>query len=526
MEESNIARIGFFGDKHEFEVYVVTDDTCMIPHFHVRDALKSGVLNASLRLDVYQYVLHGKSKDRLQDYTLSLLADFMAQPCRSPHYRNNYEYTVNIWNMNNETQLSIKFEDDNIIIPDYQKTNINNKKDTIMNKKTVVCEYVGFGHPDVVADMISDAILDEFLKKDPKTRAGIEVMVKDNIVVLGGEIKSQGRIDYDSIVRRVFESLPYPANHHLSADEIKVINLIGKQSPEISRGVDKEDGSVNAGDQGWVCAMATNETEDYLPLGVHVAKKICQYVASQTELGLGPDCKSQVIVDYDKEGHGRIDSILVSTMHQGNLENDRQVIFSMIQDNKIGFCNNIFSKYFLCDDEPKIIINPNGEWRIGGSVSDCGITGRKIVVNQFGGYCPVGGGNLHGKCMSKVDRSAAYMCRYLAKNIVAAGVASTAIIELSYIIGEPQPSSINVELTDNLYDADDVTEWIKANVDLSPSGIIKRFDGGYPRYFNTARFGHYGKTDKEMQDNRTALSYPWEKTDLASDLFHFLNTKK
>jgi len=128
MEENNIARIGFFGNKHEFEVYVVTDDTCWIPHFHVRDALKSGVLNASLRLDVYLYIYHGKSNDRLQDYTLSLLADFMAQPCRSPHYINNYEYAVNMWNMNNETQLSIKFEDDNIIIPDYQRTNINNKK--------------------------------------------------------------------------------------------------------------------------------------------------------------------------------------------------------------------------------------------------------------------------------------------------------------------------------------------------------------------------------------------------------------
>lgn len=396
-----------------------------------------------------------------------------------------------------------------------------------MNKKTVVCEYVGFGHPDVVADMVSDALLDEFLRQDPDARAGIEVMVKDNIVVLGGEVKSKGRIDYDATVRRVFSSLPYPASHHLSADEIKVINLIGKQSPEISKGVDQESGLIGAGDQGWVCSMATSETEDYLPLGVHIAKKICQYVASQKELGFGPDCKSQVIVEYGEKGHGRIDSILVSTMHQGDLETDGKAIATMIRDNRMGFSDYIFSKYFLCAlQKPNIIVNPNGEWRVGGSVSDCGVTGRKIVVNQFGGYAPVGGGNLHGKDMSKVDRSAAYMCRYLAKNIVAAGVASTAIIELSYIIGEPQPSSINVELTDNLYDADDVTEWIKANVDLSPSGIIKRFDGGYPRYFNTARFGHYGKTDKEMQDNRTALSYPWEKTDLASDLFHFLNTKK
>ena len=386
-------------------------------------------------------------------------------------------------------------------------------------KRTVVCEYVGFGHPDAVADQVSDALLDEFLKQDPNTRAGIEVMVKDNIVVLGGEVKSLGKIDYDSTVRKVFGSLPYPANHHLSADEIKVINLIGKQSPEISRGVDKEDGTVAAGDQGFVVAMASNETEDYMPLGMHVAKKVCQYVASQTVLGFGPDCKSQVITVYDEKGHAYIDSILVSTMHQGDLDADRKTIETMIRHNRMGFSQYVLAKYFLCTvHKPKIIVNPNGEWRIGGSVSDCGMTGRKIVVNQFGGYCPVGGGNLHGKDMSKVDRSAAYMCRYLAKNIVAAGLAATAKVELSYMIGRAQPSSVYVQLTGSDYNADDVTEWIKANIDLSPSGIIRRFDGGYPRNLHTARYGHYGKTDKEMEDKAIARIYPWERTDIAYDL--------
>lgn len=388
-------------------------------------------------------------------------------------------------------------------------------------KRTVVCEYVGFGHPDVVADMASDALLDEFLKQDPNARAGIEVMVKDNIVVLGGEVNSRAMIDYDATVRRVFASLPYPANHHLSADEIKVINLIGKQSPEISRGVEGEDGTVNAGDQGWVCAMATNETNDYLPLGVHIAKKICQYVAAQTELGLGPDCKSQVIVEYDEKGHAKVDSILVSTMQQGDLESDRKTIETAIRCNKIGMDNIAFMKYlYLTAHRPQIVVNPNGEWRIGGSVSDCGMTGRKIVVNQFGGYCPVGGGNLHGKDMSKVDRSAAYMCRYLAKNIVAAGLAATAKVELSYMISVAQPSSVYVQLTGSDYNADDVTEWIKANIDLSPSGIIHRFDGGYPRYYHSARYGHYGKTDEEMKDELTARLYPWEKTDSSDWLIH------
>jgi len=386
-------------------------------------------------------------------------------------------------------------------------------------KRTVVCEYVGFGHPDAVADQVSDALLDEFLKQDPNTRAGIEVMVKDNIVVLGGEVKSKGKIDYDSTVRKVFDSLPYPVNHHLSADEIKVINLIGKQSPEISRGVDKEDGTVAAGDQGFVVAMASNETEDYMPLGMHIAKKICQYVASQTALGFGPDCKSQVITIYDEKGHAYIDSILVSTMHQGDLEADRKTIETMIRHNRMGFSDYVLTKYFLCTaHKPKIIVNPNGEWRIGGSVSDCGMTGRKIVVNQFGGYCSVGGGNLNGKDMSKIDRSAAYMCRYLAKNIVAAGISDTAKVELSYMIGVPQPSSINIELNRSQDRTDDIIQWIKDNVDLSPSGIIQRFDGGHPRNLHTARYGHYGKSDKEMEDKAIARIYPWERTDIANDL--------
>ena len=392
-------------------------------------------------------------------------------------------------------------------------------------KRTVVCEYVGFGHPDAVADQVSDALLDEFLKQDPNTRAGIEVMVKDNIVVLGGEVNSRSKIDYDSVVRRVFASLPYPANHHLSADEIKVINLIGKQSHEISRGVDKKDGTVAAGDQGFVVAMASNETEDYMPFGMHIAKRICQYVASQTALGFGPDCKSQVITEYDEKGHAYIDSILVSTMHQGDLDADRKTIETMIRHNRMGFSDYVLTKYFLCTShKPKIIVNPNGEWRIGGSVSDCGVTGRKIVVNQFGGYCSVGGGNLNGKDMSKIDRSAAYMCRYLAKNIVAAGISDTAKVELSYMIGVPQPSSINIELNRNQDRTDDIIQWIKENVDLSPSGIIKRFDGGSPRYYNTALHGHYGKTDEEMKDAETAKLYPWEKTDLVGGLLHFLNT--
>jgi S-adenosylmethionine synthetase len=218
---------------------------------------------------------------------------------------------------------------------------------------------------------------------------------------------------------------------------------------------------------------------------------------------------------YDEKGHAYIDSILVSTMHQGDLDADRKKIEAMIWCNRMGFSDYVLTKYFLCTaNKPKIIINPNGEWHIGGSVSDCGITGRKIVVDQYGGYCTVGGGNLHGKDMSKIDRSAAYMARYLAKNIVAGGLAETAKVELSYIIGNPQPSSINLEMDRNMDLSDGIIQWIKDHVDLSPKGIIQRFDGSYPRYYHTARYGHFGKTYKEMQNEQTALLYPWEKIDL------------
>lgn len=396
-----------------------------------------------------------------------------------------------------------------------------------MSKKTVVCEYVGFGHPDMVADQISDALLDELLKQDPNARAGIEVMVKDNTVVLGGEVKFEGTVDYDATVKDVFQNIPYPSGHHLSPREIKVINLIGRQSPEISRGVDKADGTISAGDQGFCVGMATNETNDYMPLGMHVAKKICQYIARLTDRGFGPDCKSQVIVEYDEKGNARIDSVLVSTMHQGDLEQDRRTIEALIRANQMKVWDYVFVKYFLCTGrKPKIIVNPCGEWRIGGSVSDCGITNRKIVVNQFGGYAPVGGGGLSGKDMSKVDRSGAYMCRYLAKNIVAAGLADTAKVELSYMIGVPNPSSINIELNRGQENIEVITEWIKANIDLSVSGMFERFDGIYPRFFHFSRLGHYGATDKEMQEARMQRLYPWEKTDFAGALAHFLNTKK
>lgn len=383
-----------------------------------------------------------------------------------------------------------------------------------MINKTIVSEFVSYGHPDKIADQIADAILDEYLKLDKNTRAGIEVMVKDNVVVLGGEISSKATVNYDTIVRYVFNDIKFPDNHHLNPDNIKIINLIGKQSPEIHQGVDKSETVIGAGDQGFMVGYASNETETFMPLGHYIAKKLCQYVCDYKAVRLGPDTKTQVIVDYDNKGVAKVASILVSTMHQCDLKIAREEIEKIINSNMMNIEKGIFEKY-IKDKGVKIDINPCGSWRIGGPISDCGVTGRKLVVDQYGGYCNIGGGAYSGKCMSKVDRSAAYMARYLAKNIVASGICSTAKVELSYMIGVPEPSSINIEMDRNQDNAYIIKEWIRKNIDLTPYGIINRFDGYCPRYYNTAKNGHYGVI---VNNNETEKLYPWEKVDIHKDI--------
>lgn len=383
-----------------------------------------------------------------------------------------------------------------------------------MVKKTIASEFVSYGHPDKIADQIGDAILDEFLRKDKNVRAGIEVMVKDNIVVLGGEISSIETIDYESTVRSVFDDIRFPENHHLNPDNIKIINLIGKQSTEIHQGVDKSDKVIGAGDQGFMVGFASNETPVYMPLGIYIAKKICQYVSVKNEYKFGPDTKSQVIVDYDENGNASISSILVSTMSQIDLYSTREAVKIMIKHNMFGLEDELFEKYIKGKDI-KIDVNPCGSWRIGGSISDCGVTGRKLVVDSYGGYCNIGGGNYSSKDYSKVDRSAAYMARYLAKNIVASGLCNNAKVELSYMIGIPEPSSINIEMDTNVSKTEEVKKWITEHIDLTPYGIIKRFDGSYPRNLYLSRNGHYGV--KVVNDITSAL-YPWEKIDFSEEL--------
>lgn len=397
--------------------------------------------------------------------------------------------------------------------------------------KVITSEFVGYGHPDKVADQISDALLDAYIEGDKNTRAGIETMIKDNVVVLGGEVKSKAHVDVEDVVRSVMDNINYPESHHLSGSEIKIVNLIGKQSPEISMGVDKgqiDCKSIGAGDQGFMVGMATNETNEYLPLGVYVARQICQSITYLD--GFGPDVKTQVTVDYSGKTP-KITTIIVSTMHSGkfNLAEVRNTIRDGVLNNDLASMNvlnqTIYNEYIRGNERNICFyINHNGTWNVGGPISDCGITGRKIVVDQYGGYCKVGGGSYSGKDMSKVDRSGAYMCRYLAKNIVDAGLADTAKVELSYVIGKQCPYAINIELdgerkSDVIANiANQIKMFIKENIDLSPSGIIRRFfsNGVKPIFYNTARNGHYGfNGDDEF--------YPWEKTDISLALREYID---
>lgn len=391
--------------------------------------------------------------------------------------------------------------------------------------KIITSEYVSYGHPDKVADQISDALLDLYLSKDANTRADIETMIKDNIVVIGGEVKTNAIVDIEGDVRLVMDNVKYPDNHHLRGDDIKIINLIGKQSSEISNGVDKCGTDViGAGDQGFVVGFASNETKEYLPLGTYIARQICNGVTMID--GLGPDVKTQVCIEYGGR-KPKVKSIIVSTMHNEDItvETVRDMVKNVIITNRVDLTDvmdNEIHLEFIKNKDIEYYINVNGSWNIGGSISDCGLTGRKIVVDQYGGYCNVGGGAFSGKDMTKVDRSGAYMARYIAKNIVDAELADSAKVEISYIISDPNPCAIKVELRNSaettLNDlSTQIEKYIKEKIDLSPSGIIKRFFpcGIKPIFYNVARNGHFGF-------NNIDEWYPWEKTDFSDELREYI----
>lgn len=370
--------------------------------------------------------------------------------------------------------------------------------------RTIVTECVSCGHPDKIADQMSDALLEYALEQDPNTRSGVEVLVKDSTVVFGGEITTLAPITQEvlfNIAKTVYNRLGFAPYHNLDETHLNVINLLGKQSPEISNGIHHADNTIGAGDQGFVVGYASNDTFFRMPWGVYLSRVIVNEVNKHAYLG--PDAKSQVTIRYGEDGVPEITHVLVSTQHDMDVKVEDvrkavgEIIENVVEDNTCGYD----------DEEPlrraadfSYDVNPCGSWVIGGPVSDCGVTGRKLVVDQYGGYCNIGGGAFSGKDFTKVDRSAAYMTRYLARNIVTAGIADEAKVTLAYAIGVPEPTAIDIVLDRNQEMADRVREWVKANVDLTPNGIIKRFGNG-KGWLNGC--DHFEST------------FPWEQDDIA-----------
>ncbi|HEX2788062.1 MAG TPA: methionine adenosyltransferase [Ignavibacteria bacterium] len=365
-------------------------------------------------------------------------------------------------------------------------------------------ESVSEGHPDKICDQISDAVLDDILAHDPHARVACETFCATGLVLVGGEITTSHYVDIPSLVREVVNDIGYTkGDYRFDSHSINVMSAINKQSPDIAMGVDRG----GAGDQGIMFGYATNETKELMPMALlyahHLVKKLADIRKKNPKLMpyLRPDAKSQVTVEYDDNGKPiRIDAVVVSTQH------DPDVTQKRIKDDVI---NNVIKKVIpaeLIDKKTKYFINPTGNFEIGGPHGDTGLTGRKIIVDTYGGKAPHGGGAFSGKDPSKVDRSAAYAARHVAKNIVAAKLADECTIQLSYAIGVPEPISILIDTHGTGKISHKELEKIVAdNVDLTPQGIIKKLKLRRPIYRKTAAYGHFGRNDKD---------FTWEALDL------------
>ena len=369
-------------------------------------------------------------------------------------------------------------------------------------------ESVSVGHPDKVADQISDALLDAVLEKDNEARVAIETMVKTGMVIVAGEMRTTTYIDIEDIVRKVVTDIGY--NHGdlgFDGECVAVLNAIGKQSPDIAMGVDElENHEQGAGDQGLMFGYATNETPVYMPAPIYYAHQLMKKQAEVRRSGtlpwLRPDAKSQVTLRYDSNGKPfAIDAVVLSTQHAKGISQAeiREAIIDKI-------IKPVLPEKWLTENT-LYHINPTGQFIIGGPVADCGLTGRKIIVDTYGGMARHGGGAFSGKDPSKVDRSAAYACRYVAKNIVAAGLAERCEIQVSYAIGVAEPTSIGIntfgtgKISDN-----SIIQLIRDHFDLRPKGLIKMLNLKRPMYLPTATNGHFGRED---------LDLTWEKIDKA-----------
>ncbi|HEY3644501.1 MAG TPA: methionine adenosyltransferase [Gammaproteobacteria bacterium] len=389
-----------------------------------------------------------------------------------------------------------------------------------MSSYLFTSESVSEGHPDKVADQISDAVLDAILAQDQRARVACETLVKTGVAVVAGEVTTNAWVDLEELVRRVICDIGYTSSDvGFDGKTCGILNVIGKQSPDINQGVDRgnpED--QGAGDQGLMFGYASNETREYMPAAIHYAHRLVEEQAKVRKSKknplpwLRPDAKSQVTLRYEDGDLAAIDAVVLSTQH------DPSVKLATLKE---GVMEEIIKPVLpakLLHKGTKFHINPTGKFVIGGPVGDCGLTGRKIIVDTYGGWARHGGGAFSGKDPSKVDRSAAYAARYVAKNIVAAGIAERCEIQVSYAIGVAQPTSISVTTfgTGRIPD-DKIEKLIRKHFDLRPYGIIKMLDLVHPMYRATASYGHFGRTPYKMKgaDGKSFTAFSWEQTDKA-----------
>ncbi|MEX2271314.1 MAG: methionine adenosyltransferase [Vicinamibacterales bacterium] len=374
-----------------------------------------------------------------------------------------------------------------------------------MGRHLFTSESVTEGHPDKISDQISDSVLDAVLAQDPMSRVACETLVTTGLAIVAGEITTKAIVDYQAIVRQAITEIGYTRGKYgFDADTCSVLSALHSQSPDIAQGVD----TGGAGDQGLMFGYACTETPELMPLPIMLAHKLVRGLSEQRRSGamkyLRPDGKSQVTVEYDGAKPVRVDAVVISSQHSAEVTNE-----TLHADVRARIIDQIIPAGMM-DRNTKVYINPTGRFVVGGPHGDAGVTGRKIIVDTYGGAAPHGGGAFSGKDATKVDRSAAYMARYVAKNIVAAGLATRCTVQLAYAIGVAEPVSVLVD-TDGTGTVDDMklAEIVRANFKLTPKAIIEGLDLRRPIFRKTAAFGHFGRTEPE---------FTWERTDKADAL--------